>query len=423
MSSPRAARHIHLLRLISCLAALAVVLLSGPLALAQTSSPTRPGAEAPAEAGASAAQPIPLAEVPDRAEATRAELDAFVPKAAPGQMLERIGAELDRTLPEVEALLAKTQETLAERPGIPALNASEAALSAMQERLQPWDDELDRQLAAIHPALARLDTIAADWAATGEVAQREGATTTTLNLIAAVRHEIDQVHAAVLARRNQILAVLDRMVDPNASLSASLREVQHETQTRLTGIFRVDRPPLWSPEVRSSLRQEWQAVGTDSFSQRLQEGGRYARLQARMIGFQLALFIVLGLVVRSLRERARTRTKDEYDLGDAEKVFERPWAIALVITLLLTSPLHPLAPRYIGAFAAVLITVALVRIGRRFLVPAMAPLAWGLIILFVFDRSRVVLDTTPTLGRVAFLTEMAAVLAFPIRARTPQTPA
>jgi small-conductance mechanosensitive channel len=391
---------------------MSVVWMAGPVALAQTPSPKTSGGEAPVDAGPKAAQPIPLEDVPDRAEATRTALDTIVPKDAPTQMLERIGEEVDRTLPEVESLLTTTRKTLAAQPGIRILKESEAALSAMQERLRPWDDELDRQLAALRPALARLDAFAGDWEATGEVAQREDASPTTLNLISAVRHEIDRTHSAVLARRNQILAVLDRLVDPRAALSASLAEVQSETKARLTGIFRVDRPPLWSPQVRASLRQEWGAVGTESFSRRLQEGGQYAREQARMLGFQLALFIVLGLVMRSLRARARARTQDDYDLGDAEKVFERPWAIALVMALLLSSPLHPLAPRYAGVFAAVLIIVAVVRIGRRFLAPAMAPLAWGFVVLFVVDRSRVLLDTAPTLDRVAFLMEMAAALAF-----------
>ncbi len=353
-----------------------------------------------------------MEDVPDRAEATRTELNAIVPKDAPSQTLERIGSELDRTRPEIESLLATTRETLAARPGIRVLNESEAALSEMQARLRPWDDELDGQLAALHRALARLDGITAVWEATSELAQREASTATTLHLIAAVRREIDQVHASVLARRNQILAVLDRLVDPSAALSAGVREVQSETESRLTGIFQPDRLPLWSAEVRDSLRQEWEAVGAESFVQPLQEARRYTREQARTLGFQLALFVVLGLVMRSLRDRARARAKDEYDLRDAEKVFERPWAIALVIALLLTNPLHPLAPRYSGAFTAVLIYLAVVRIGRRFLVPAMAPLAWGFIVLFVVDRSLVLLDATPTLERFAFLMEMATALAF-----------
>ena len=98
MSSTRTARHILLARLMSCLVATAVVSLSGPVARAQLSSPTRPSADEAAEALAVAAQPIPLVDVPDRAEATRAELGAIVPKDAPGQVLERIDSELDRTL-------------------------------------------------------------------------------------------------------------------------------------------------------------------------------------------------------------------------------------------------------------------------------------------------------------------------------------
>jgi len=217
MSSTCAARFERIVRLSVLLAAMTLVWMStGPVALAQTPSPDASGVEAPVEAETRAAQPIPLEDVPDRAEATRTELDAIVPKDAPSQMLERIGSELDRTLPELESLLTTTRATLAAQPGIRILNESEAALEAMQERLRPWDDELDRQLALLRPALARLDAIAGVWGATAEAARREGASTTTLNLVSSVRHEIDQVHAAVLARRNQILAVLDRLVDPNA---------------------------------------------------------------------------------------------------------------------------------------------------------------------------------------------------------------
>ena len=284
----------------------------------------------------------------------------------------------------------------------------------MRERLRPWDDELDRQLTALHVALERLDTIAAVWEATAaEVSRREGAATSTLNRIATVRGEIDQAHSTVVERRNQILAVRDRMVDPSDALAASLVQVQSATEARLTGIFRVDRPPLWSPQVRASLRKEWKAVGPQHFLQRLQESGQYVREQAHMLGFQLALFIALGLGLRALRDRARARAKDDYDLRDAEEVFERPWAMALLIALILTSLATPAgAPRTQVSFPPSLAAAAVLRIGRRFLVPAMAPLAWGFLVFFAIDRARDFLDTMPTLERVVFLMEMVGVLGF-----------
>jgi len=74
-----------------------VVWIPGSVRLAQAPSSETPGIEAPAvpETGAQAARPIPLEDVPDRAEATRAKLDALLPRNATrpvklsvGQLLE-----------------------------------------------------------------------------------------------------------------------------------------------------------------------------------------------------------------------------------------------------------------------------------------------------------------------------------------------
>jgi hypothetical protein len=180
--------------------------------------------------------------------------------------------------------LAKTREVFAGRPNVRTLQGLEAELSEMRERLRPWDEELDRQLALLRAAFQRLDTIAAVWEATVEVSRREGAAETTMARITTVRGEIDQVRSTVVKLRNQILAVRDRLVDPSARGA--------------------------------------------------------------------------GLV-----------------------------------------------PAVIGA-------AAVLRIGRRFIVPAMAPLAWGILVFFVVDRARDFLDTMPTLKRVVFLVEGIGVLGF-----------
>jgi hypothetical protein len=90
----------------------------------------------------------------------------------------------------------------------------------------------------------------------------------------------------------------------------------------------------------------------------------------------------------------------------AQLVFEHPWAMAVMITAVFTIPLHPLAPRTAGIVAAVFMAVATLRIIQRFLPPAMALFAWGLAVLFILDRARDLLDTTPTLDRFVFLAEM-----------------
>jgi potassium efflux system protein len=57
-----------------------------------------------------------------------------------------------------------------------------------------------------------------------------------------------------------------------------------------------------------------------------------------------------------------------------------------------------------------LIAVATLRIVLRLVPSALAPLPWGLAVLFTIDRARDLLDTTPTLERLVFLGEMVGVL-------------
>jgi small-conductance mechanosensitive channel len=362
--------------------------------------------------GEQAVQAIPLEEVPDRAVATRVELNTLVPAAAFRQTLERIGSEIDRALPEVTTLLAKTRKVLAGRPSVRILQNLETELSEMRERLRPLDEELERQIAGLRAAFQRLETLAAVWEATAEVSRREGAATSTVTRIATVRGEIDQVRSTVVKRRDPILTVRDRLVDPGGALVAAHVQVHSAIEARLQGIFRIDRPLLRIPQVLASLRQEWKADGPQHFWQRLQESGKYVREQGHMIGFQLALFAALGLCLRALRNRARAQAEDDYNLRDAKKVFECPWAMALLITIILTAWQNPLAPRGAGIVSAVIGTAAVLWIGRRFLAPAMTPLVWGLMVFFVVDRARDLLDTMPTFNRVASLVELIGVLGF-----------
>ena len=257
----------------------------------------------------------------------------------------------------------------------------------MLTHLRSLEEELDKQLDALSTSLGRIDRISAVWKATDELAKtQEGADATTMTRIAAVRGEIDTARSAVVKRRNDLLAVRDKLVNPSVALGESVDQLQGAVDARFEGIFRADHPPLWSPLVRESLRKEWQTGGPRHFLKRFDENWQDSRRRPQTLGFQLALLVALALSFRWLRDRTRARADDDDHLRHAQLVFEHPWAMAVLMTVVLTVPLHPLAPRSAGVIAAALIAVATLRIVQRFLLPAMALLAWGLAVLFVLDR-------------------------------------
>jgi potassium efflux system protein len=400
-----------LVRLV-CLAGLIVSVIWIPekLASAQEPSPKKPEIEAPADPK-SETLAIPLEEVPDRAAKTSTKLNALLPTKDLHQTLMRIDSELDLALPEVISRLMETRKALT-LANVRILQGLETKNSKMlEERLLPRAKELDDQLAKFQIALQQIDTISAIWAATDELAQRNDVTMATVARIAVVRSEVDKVRSAVIQSRNKFLSVRDRLAESSSALEDSLGQLQSVREAKIKGIFRANRPPLWNPQVRKSFREEWIVLTPKQFFQQLWED---TIKQASMLSFQLALFIALALTLRWLRTRARlAQAEKHYDLRYAKEVFEVPWAMALLITVIFTTPLQLLGTNSVSFIVVVLCVVAILSIIRRFLVPVTAPLVWGLMIIAVFDRVALdLLETSPTLERIVFLVEMVVALGF-----------
>ena len=393
------------------------LLFPAPLAWAQEpTSATQENLTTPAEAladpqqAAPINQPIPLDQVSNRAETIGIELDLLLPRENSRKLLEQISSETDRTLKEIKTYLAKTPNTLVGQPNIRVLQRFQSKLNEMLKDLQSLAEDLEDQLEDLSDSLAQVDRISAVWQATDDLAKtQEGAEVTTITRIKAVRAEIAEARSVIVKRRNDVLALRDKLVNPSVALSEGADKLQSEVDARVEGIFQADHPPIWSPLVRESIRKEWRTLGPQQLLQRFNEN----RQDTRTLGFQVILFVALGLSLRWLRNRTRARIVDvqQRRQAHAQLVFEHPWAMSVLITATLTIPLHVTSPRTTGLIAAAIMAIAAIRIILRFIPSAMAPLVWGFAILFTIDRGRDLLDTTPTLERLVFLGELVGGLS------------
>ncbi len=398
---------------ISCLAGLVAVItwFPGTLASVQMLSPKTPEIEASADpkTRTQSTLAIPLEVVSDGAVQTSAELNALLPNEAFLQKLKRIDSELDIVVPEIDSWVAKTGAMLAGRPNAYILQKYKVKNIELLERLQPWITELDSQLVKFHATLQQLDTIKTVWEETAKVAgQNDAVEETVVTRISSVRGEINRVRSLVIERRDQTWAVRDRMVMPSNALTTNLGRIRSVSETRLEGIFEINWPPLWSPQVRESLREEWKAHAPQQLFQQLREG---ALKLGPLLGIQLPLFLVLFLGLRWLRDRILIIQSESHDdLQNVMKVFEVPWAMALLITLYLTTPVLSVT-KPVGFVEMAIAAVGVMPIVRRFLVPATVPLVWGLVIIFLLEMSIVYLEM-PTLGRIILLVAMFGALSF-----------
>lgn len=379
---------------------------------AQKSLPDKTGIVFP-ENSESKIQAIPLEAVADRAARTAIELSALLPTEDSRQMLKRIDTQLDLVLPEVELLLSEIRVAMKNKSNIRILQELENKnRRILKERIQPWINDLDAQLAKAQKALQQTDKIAAVWAATSaEINGQDSVAETTVARIAAVQNDIDAVRLKIVENRNQILAVRDKLVKPSSSLEASFQQIQNTNGVKIKSIFGATRPPLWSPLIQEAFNREWAALEPNQFFHKLWKD---TVEKSSLLGFQLLLFAILAFTLYWLRSRVRaTKAENNYDLQSAREVFEVPLAMAILITASFTTPLKWMGTNNVSFIVVVLCSVAVLSIIRRFLTPRVSPLVWGLMIIAVFDRVALdVLVSSPTLEHIVFLTEMIGAMCF-----------
>jgi small-conductance mechanosensitive channel len=379
---------------------------------AQESTSDKAGIEVPKDSEPKV-QTIPLEAIPDRAEKTGVELSALLPTEESRQMLKRIDLRLDPVFKEVESLMSEIRGALTDKSNIRTLQELERKnIKILKETIQPWIKELDNQLVGIQAALQQTDKIASIWAETSaEVNRQKNVAETTVARIAAVRDEVDKARSVIVKHRNQTLAVRDKLVIPSSSLEAALKQLQNTNGKRIKSIFEAKGPPLWSLQIRESIHKEWTKLAPEQLFYKLQKD---TSEQASLLSFQLLLFVILAFILCWLRSGVRkTQAKNNYDLQNAKEVFEAPLAMALLVTASLTTPFQWLGTNNVSFIVVVLCVVAILLIIRRFQIPAIAPLIWGLMIIAIFDRVALdMLGSSPTLEHIFFLMEKIGALGF-----------
>lgn len=355
---------------------------------------------------------IELEAISDRAESLSSELQSMVPDAASQEQRRATEANLDLLKSDITSRVTSAESALSVAPSVSRLKDLEKQLLSLRKRLKAPDNEFDLEVSKLGDALARLDTNSQIWKKTADEAREIGASQPTLRRITSVRREIDQVTNKVAALRNEILTRRDELVDPAAALDRTLAAVRSAIESRIDGIFTLDRPPIWSPELHEAFRAEMIEGWTVPFAEQAGRLENYVGDRQRLLLFQLLLFVALAASLRPVGARARARAEESYDLREAKLVFGLPTAMALLIMLGLTNQLHPLAPSLFRQFALTLAIFPSALIVHRLTPRAMTPLVVGLPLFFLADRFRDIIAALPNTQRLVLLVELIAAIAF-----------
>jgi len=363
------------------------------------------------------------------------------PKSAPAPLSDAIPvAEVATRAAQVPNLLRSVTEPLASgaemvlliRKRVPALRQqidleavaastilqAEPTLDMIQAQQQVWQhrllqtNELLRLLthraSLLQAALTRLADLQKTWDQTLEISKAANAPGPVLAQIDAVLADIDAARTPIASERTVALDLQSVVAEDVGRASTVLAQFTQAQQRAVGGMLERDSPPLWAGEgwarARADLPERIRGIAAVHWN----EYTRYVRDPSQGMAFHIAIFaMLLAVFCTARRGRRRWRTVGEDELRTIA-VFDRPYAAALIVVLLIaSSPMYGV-PFSARSLCVVLALVPVIRLTRPVIDPRLVSTVYALGVLFALDSLRQAVEGVSVLEQALIEVEMLA---------------
>jgi small-conductance mechanosensitive channel len=376
--APRTAKHLPTV-------SLAVIFLLAATAWTSFGQP-------PAAAGHAVAPPvstaIPPTEVATKASEATNFLTTLSARFAPSSEIEKIQNSLANLGLKIDEELANTADILRQEPTLATLQAQQAFWNRRHQRVTAWLTLLTQRAIDLREALDRLARNKETWVLTRDAAQAGQAP-------AQILQQVESVLAAIEAERTLLAAQQNNVLDLQAGIARELTrcddvlsQVSRAQQAAVTGILVRESPPIWSTDLRIHAQTNLPSRLREIAGDFLTDLRQYAGDPSMGMPLHAALLLALGLAFSAARRKRRGWLSTGEGVSARIKVFERPHAAALMVSLFTSSAVWSPAPAGVKELFTMIALVPMIRLVRPVLDPRLAPGLYAVAALYALDVLR-----------------------------------
>jgi potassium-dependent mechanosensitive channel len=366
------------------------------------SAPTRDAASRPAPPASTA---IPVAEIATRAAQVPALIRTLTAAIAPNAELDAIRARLPELRQQMDLELLAVDAILRNLPTLDMIQSQQQLWAQRELRANTWLTLLTHRATLLQQALASLAALETTWRETRTDAVESKAPEP---IVAQVDAVLETIHAAQAPLSEQRTAVLDlqtlvaEQVARSRTVLARLREAQEHA---MGGLLTRDTAPVWNAAGWADVPRALSDRADMSLG-RGSEIGSYVTDPTRGLLLHLVMVAALAAVFLAGRRSIR-RQGAAGDHGPREVMaFDRPYASALAVTLLIGSAPVSAVPPVIRSVFEVMVLVPVIRVTRPAMDPWLVPGIFTLAILFGLDSIRQTFGGVPVIEPLILMVEM-----------------
>jgi small-conductance mechanosensitive channel len=358
---------------------------------------------------------IPVAWIPQRAEAARSDMRAIQERLAP----------TDPVNTTVEALQAFTEELTsaledpAFRPGegasLRTLDGIRRRWTPFQVRLAGWKRTLDMETESVAAERDSLIQTRRLWERTRASAVEEAAPEALLDRVTSLLDEIGIVDIQLLERLDRVLSAVDQVGWAQRSIDEVLAQVESAEITARERLLSRDSPPLWQAILApaDTLTLAGQVVA--SWRETWREWSSFARVSNRQFVFAIGAFLLYLVLFQALHRQARAwRDRGRWPATSVEfekttRFLSRPVSAAVLLAALTWRLAFPNQPAEVGAAIMVALIVPVLRLLPASIARDLRWPMYGLAAVWVLGEGIVLILDGSLLQRLALLVTASLV--------------
>jgi potassium-dependent mechanosensitive channel len=373
-----------------------------------------------ARPAASAGQPVAPDDIAARAVADQDTLQGLAAAGAADPATVLAAQDVQQLGDLVTRFLAYTRQTLASHPGLETLRSINLNWHKVTARLDDRDQQLSTRATLLNNRRSQVEQLLNTWqqalaqvrSAHGDSAQRQQVT--------GVINQARQVEQAIDRQRASLLDLQDQIGVQKARINDMLAAVQQARATTLDKLLEAGQPPLWQDNPAGMLEKSHHA-----FTSQFTVLTRYITRHPQNFLFHGGLIVLLAAFLLWGRRRLRQHLHEDAASRHAILIFDAPVATAVVLSVLASTWIYPFAPRLWHAVLGAVALVPTVLLLRRLLARPLLPVLHALVVFYLVDQLRTVIDSMELLSRLVFLGEMLGGFVFlaglTFRLRTTET--
>jgi len=353
---------------------------------------------------------IPLVEVSQRAEQTA----LILRKAAAASPQTPEIAEIEAQIPETERSLEKRRRLLTrslESGGFRGrLSDASAEWDQTSAQLEHWRETLTPKLLEIESAIESLTNEQKVWERTSENAKGADSPETITKRISTTLSEINGAIATARESQSILLTLQDRIVQQDLLAKAAGDQIRAAERESRSGLLERDAPALWRDLFGIHPSEHYDDTRT-SVGEDLRKLREFASASGSRFLLDLLIFIVVVRYALAVKRRLENPIEGVPPIGRSGELFQRPVAIAILATILLTRLVHGPTPIGFTTLITLGLLVPLVRLVPFLLPQQMRWVVWAIAVLLVLSRARLIVHDAPLAGEFLFVLEAIGMIA------------